>query len=139
MPEILEAGYFFPLYIWLFISLILMITGPEGLRVLALWCDLSDQESKISAQREATLLYHAQTFDPRCIQRGGSLGRWVNDLQDLANAIPDTHGLMIFTVFIYLFNFFADLFHKYFTGMELSAPPCETPVVTQSQYLGILL
>ncbi|KAJ7233371.1 hypothetical protein C8J57DRAFT_1250024 [Mycena rebaudengoi] len=97
MSEILEAGYFFPLFIWLFISLILMITGPEGLHVLVLWCDLSDQESKIFAQHKATLLYHAQTFDPRCIQHGGSLGCWVNDLQDLANAIPDTHGLMIFT------------------------------------------
>ncbi|KAJ7086523.1 hypothetical protein C8R44DRAFT_752552 [Mycena epipterygia] len=97
MPEIFEAGYFFPIYIWFFIFIVTIVYGPNGLHVIGLWCDLSAGESKAAATREATLLDYAKTLDKRALARG-HLGRWARDLQDLADAIPDTHGLMIHTV-----------------------------------------
>ncbi|KAJ6626415.1 hypothetical protein B0H10DRAFT_1941968 [Mycena sp. CBHHK59/15] len=97
MPEIFEAGYFFPTYIWFFIVLVTIVHGPNGLNVIGLWCDLSAGESRVAATREATLLAYAKTFDKHALARG-HLARWAKDLQDLADAIPDTHGLMIHTV-----------------------------------------
>ncbi|KAJ7070375.1 hypothetical protein B0H15DRAFT_807095 [Mycena belliarum] len=94
MPEIFEAGYFFACYIWFFILLVTIVHGPEALNVLGLWCDLSTGESTLSKEREIALLDYAKTLD-KCALARGHLARWVNDLQDLAEAIPDTHGLMI--------------------------------------------
>ncbi|KAJ6569897.1 hypothetical protein B0H10DRAFT_1964948 [Mycena sp. CBHHK59/15] len=54
-------------------------------------------DSIAAATREATLLAYAKTFDKHALARG-HLARWAKDLQDLADAIPDTHGLMIHTV-----------------------------------------
>ncbi|KAJ6600680.1 hypothetical protein B0H10DRAFT_1958711 [Mycena sp. CBHHK59/15] len=97
MPKIFEAGYFFPTYIWFFIVLVTIVHGPNGLNVIGLWCNLSAGESGAAATREATLLAYAKTFDKHALARG-HLARWAKDLQDLADAIPDTHGLMIHTV-----------------------------------------
>ncbi|KAJ6605053.1 hypothetical protein B0H10DRAFT_1957277 [Mycena sp. CBHHK59/15] len=97
MPEIFEAGYFFPTYIWFFIVLVTIVHGPNGLNVIGLWCDLSAGESRATATREATLLAYAKTFDKHALARG-HLARWAKDLQDLADTIPDTHELMIHTV-----------------------------------------
>ncbi|KAJ6565745.1 hypothetical protein B0H10DRAFT_1965503 [Mycena sp. CBHHK59/15] len=97
MPKIFEAGYFFPTYIWFFIVLVTIVHGPNGLNVIGLWCNLSAGESGAAATREATLLAYAKTFDKHALARG-HLARWAKDLQDLADTIPDTHGLMIHTV-----------------------------------------
>ncbi|KAJ6611096.1 hypothetical protein B0H10DRAFT_1953377 [Mycena sp. CBHHK59/15] len=94
MPEIFEVGYFFPCYIWFFIVLVTLVHGPAGLNVLGFWCDLSVGEAKASAHRESALLAYAANLDKQALKRG-HLARWANDLQDLADAIPDTHGLMI--------------------------------------------
>ncbi|KAJ6623714.1 hypothetical protein B0H10DRAFT_1943784 [Mycena sp. CBHHK59/15] len=98
MPEIFEDGYFFPTYIWFFIVLVTIVHGPNGLNVIGLWCNLSAGESRAAATREATLLAYAKTFDKHALARG-HLARWAKDLQDLADTIPDTHGLMIHTTF----------------------------------------
>ncbi|KAJ6595400.1 hypothetical protein B0H10DRAFT_1960431 [Mycena sp. CBHHK59/15] len=44
--------------------------------------------------RESALLAYAANLDKQAVKRG-HLARWANDLQDLADAILDTHGLMI--------------------------------------------
>ncbi|KAJ6616000.1 hypothetical protein B0H10DRAFT_1949477 [Mycena sp. CBHHK59/15] len=44
MPEMFEAGYFFPCYIWFFIVIITLLHGPDGLNVIGLWSDLSTWE-----------------------------------------------------------------------------------------------
>ncbi|KAJ7660937.1 hypothetical protein DFH06DRAFT_1400393 [Mycena polygramma] len=97
MPEIFEAGYFFPCYIWVFIVIITLLYGPAGLTVVALWSDLSTAESKESANREDKLVSYSRTLKKTALARG-QLAHWASDLQDLAEAIPDTHGLMIHTV-----------------------------------------
>ncbi|KAJ6625159.1 hypothetical protein B0H10DRAFT_1942748 [Mycena sp. CBHHK59/15] len=97
MPKIFEAGYFFPTYIWFFIVLVTIVHGPNGLNVIGLWCNLSAGESGAAATREATLLAYAKTFDKHALARG-HLARWAKYLQHFADAIPDTHGLMIHTV-----------------------------------------
>ncbi|KAJ6620526.1 hypothetical protein B0H10DRAFT_1946064 [Mycena sp. CBHHK59/15] len=89
MPEIFEAGHFFPTYIWFFIVLVTIVHGPNGLNVIGLWCDLSARESRAAATREATLLAYAKTFDKHALARG-HLAHWAKDLQDLADTIPDT-------------------------------------------------
>ncbi|KAJ7914201.1 hypothetical protein B0H13DRAFT_1873167 [Mycena leptocephala] len=94
MPEILEAGYFFPYYIGLFIAMALVVYGSNALLVVGLWCDLSEAEFAASTTRELALLEHARSLKKTDINRG-HLARWANDLQDYADAIPDTHGLMI--------------------------------------------
>ncbi|KAJ6569976.1 hypothetical protein B0H10DRAFT_1964888 [Mycena sp. CBHHK59/15] len=97
MPEIFEAGYFFPCYIWFFIVLITIVHGQNGLRIIGLWCDLSAGECKASKTRETALLVYARALDKQALARG-HLSQWANDLQDFADAIPDTHGLMIYKV-----------------------------------------
>ncbi|KAJ7489735.1 hypothetical protein B0H11DRAFT_1061153 [Mycena galericulata] len=97
MPEIFEAGYFFSCYIWIFIALVTIAHGPSGLNIIGLWCDLSKGESDASADRETALLSYAASLDKQALQRG-HLARWANDLEDLADAIPDTHGLMIHVI-----------------------------------------
>ncbi|KAJ6609139.1 hypothetical protein B0H10DRAFT_1954876 [Mycena sp. CBHHK59/15] len=94
MPEIFEAGYFFPCYIWFFIVIITLL---HGLNVIGLWSDLSTGECTASVDREVILLVYARTLDKQALARG-CLSGLANDLQDFADAIPDTHGLMIHAV-----------------------------------------
>ncbi|KAJ6590324.1 hypothetical protein B0H10DRAFT_1961078 [Mycena sp. CBHHK59/15] len=94
MPEIFEAGYFFPCYILFFIVIITLL---HSLNVIGLWSDLSTGECTASVDREVILLAYARTLDKRALARGCLSGS-PNDLQDFADAIPDTHGLMIHAV-----------------------------------------
>ncbi|KAJ6623908.1 hypothetical protein B0H10DRAFT_1943684 [Mycena sp. CBHHK59/15] len=94
MPEIFEADYFFPCYIWFFIVIITLL---HGLNVIGLWSDLSTGECTASVDREVILLAYARTLDKQALARG-CLSGLANDLQDFADAIPDTHGLMIHAV-----------------------------------------
>ncbi|KAJ6628835.1 hypothetical protein B0H10DRAFT_1940210 [Mycena sp. CBHHK59/15] len=93
MPEIFEAGYF-SCYIWFFIVIITLL---HGLNAIGLWSDLSTGECTASVDREVILLAYACTLDKRALARGCLSGS-ANDLQDFADAIPDTHGLMIHAV-----------------------------------------
>ncbi|KAJ6613035.1 hypothetical protein B0H10DRAFT_1951833 [Mycena sp. CBHHK59/15] len=63
----------------------LAISGPDGSNVIGLWSDLSTGES------------YACTLDKQALARG-CLSSSANNLQDFADAIPDTHGLMIHAV-----------------------------------------
>ncbi|KAJ6537159.1 hypothetical protein B0H19DRAFT_381975 [Mycena capillaripes] len=97
MPEILEAGYFFPYYIGLFIAMAVVVYGSNALLVVGLWCDLSESECAASTRRESALLEHAKSLKKTDVSRG-HIARWATDLNDYADAIPDTHGLMIYAV-----------------------------------------
>ncbi|KAJ6626591.1 hypothetical protein B0H10DRAFT_1941615 [Mycena sp. CBHHK59/15] len=97
MPEMFEAGYFFPCYIWFFIVIITLLRGPDSLNVIGLWSDLSTGECTASVDQEVILLAYARTLDKRALARG-RLSSLANNLQDFADAIPDTHGLMIHAV-----------------------------------------
>ncbi|KAJ6614394.1 hypothetical protein B0H10DRAFT_1950760 [Mycena sp. CBHHK59/15] len=108
-----EAGHFFPCYIWFFMVIITRLHGPDGLNVIGLWSDLSTRES------------YARTLDKRALARG-HLSSLANDLQDFADAIPDTHGLMIRTVWQAgsTSNYPASNFTKSrFMGIILQFPP----------------
>ncbi|KAJ6619305.1 hypothetical protein B0H10DRAFT_1946956 [Mycena sp. CBHHK59/15] len=50
MPEMFEAGYFFPCYIWFFIVIITLLHGPDGLNVIGLWSDLSTWYGRVYLQ-----------------------------------------------------------------------------------------
>ncbi|KAJ6561944.1 hypothetical protein B0H19DRAFT_1068650 [Mycena capillaripes] len=95
MPEILEAGYFFPYYIGLFIAMAVVLYGSNVLLVIGLWCNMSASECAASTSRESALLEHARSLKKADVSRG-HLARWATDLKDYADAIPDTHGLMIY-------------------------------------------
>ncbi|KAK6983818.1 hypothetical protein R3P38DRAFT_2578028 [Favolaschia claudopus] len=97
MPEILEAGFFFPCFILLFITTITLLYPPEYLKVIGLWCDLTKEEHKECTAREEQLLQFASSLSKFALKRG-HLAQWANDLEDLADAIPDTHGLLIHSV-----------------------------------------
>ncbi|KAK7015089.1 hypothetical protein R3P38DRAFT_3000142 [Favolaschia claudopus] len=96
MPEILEAGYFFPYFILLFI-ITMNLLSSDNLRVIGLWCDLTKNEHKECSPREERLLHQASSLSKTALQRD-RLAQWANDLEDLADAIPDTHGLLIHQV-----------------------------------------
>ncbi|KAJ6603671.1 hypothetical protein B0H10DRAFT_2195833 [Mycena sp. CBHHK59/15] len=75
-------------------SIIYIELASQGDDALQFLVHLSVGEAKASAHRESALLAYAANLDKQALKRG-HLARWANDLQDLADAIPDTHGLMI--------------------------------------------
>ncbi|KAK7008034.1 hypothetical protein R3P38DRAFT_1624993 [Favolaschia claudopus] len=94
MPEIFEAGYFFSLYLFIFITILNWFYPPGYLNVIGIWCDLTEEETEASRSREEDLLRHVQKFK-LWMFRQHQLPQWATKLGDLAAAIPDTHGLMI--------------------------------------------
>ncbi|KAK6967141.1 hypothetical protein R3P38DRAFT_2589411 [Favolaschia claudopus] len=74
-----------------------ILYSPNHLRVIGLWCDLTKNEHKECIEREERLLHQAASFSKTALQRD-RLAQWANDLEDLADAIPDTHGLLIHRV-----------------------------------------
>ncbi|KAK7016041.1 hypothetical protein R3P38DRAFT_2786429 [Favolaschia claudopus] len=97
MPEILEAGYFFPFIILLFILTMNILYPPKHLHVIGLWSDLTKKEHRECVEREERLLHAAASLSKTALQRD-RLGQWANDMEDLADAIPDTHGVLIHRV-----------------------------------------
>ncbi|KAK6967169.1 hypothetical protein R3P38DRAFT_2589368 [Favolaschia claudopus] len=73
------------------------LISSDNLRVIGLWCDLTKNEHKDCSEREERLLHHASALSKTALQRD-RIGQWANDLEDLADAIPDTHGLLIYQV-----------------------------------------
>ncbi|KAK6984015.1 hypothetical protein R3P38DRAFT_2576965 [Favolaschia claudopus] len=73
------------------------ILSSENLRVIGLWCDLTKKEHKDCIEREERLLHAASSLSKTALQRD-RLAQWANDIEDLADAIPDTHGLLILQV-----------------------------------------
>ncbi|KAJ6526371.1 hypothetical protein B0H19DRAFT_1084472 [Mycena capillaripes] len=96
MPEILEAGYFFPYYIGLFIAMAVVLYGSNVLLVIGLWCNMSASECAASTSRESALLEHARSLNKADVSRASDRRKAQFYKEGDADAIPDTHGLMIY-------------------------------------------
>ncbi|KAJ6467540.1 hypothetical protein C8R47DRAFT_813889 [Mycena vitilis] len=67
---------------------------PGALTVRALWTDMKDEEVLDVGKREERLLKFASTLCVGMLERGLHAA-WAVRLERLANAVPDTHGLLI--------------------------------------------
>jgi hypothetical protein len=94
MPEIPEQNTFRRL-IQDFIEKIKSQSGPEFLRVDAVYSDIKDTEVKDMVVREHRLLEHASTLSQATIGYPLHTTVWATILERIAASIPDTHGLMI--------------------------------------------
>lgn len=66
----------------------------SDLVVHGLWADSVEREEVGMRAREDRLLYFATTLQPKMLQTS-SHRDWATRLKWLADAIPDTHGLLI--------------------------------------------
>lgn len=96
MPELREI-HFFTVYILMFFVWALEY-DPECLVVLGLWTDIrkGKVDIPILERRETQLLAQAALAQSMLSSYSEhTLRMWVKELKDIADSIPDTHGLMI--------------------------------------------
>ncbi|KAK7035170.1 hypothetical protein R3P38DRAFT_3184745 [Favolaschia claudopus] len=92
MPEMPELNTFRR---WLAraIKLIPEFFGPTALQLTGIWADVKDSEVEDMKLREERLLNYAGTLSMAIVKN--CHGHWALRLSRLAEAVPDTHGLMI--------------------------------------------
>ncbi|KAF8186518.1 hypothetical protein K438DRAFT_1765291 [Mycena galopus ATCC 62051] len=93
MPELAEENTF-RACLERFITEIKSQHGPQALQVLGLYADVKDSELDDMAKREQRLLNYASTLRAATLQKGFHVV-WATRLERLADAVPDTHGLLI--------------------------------------------
>ncbi|KAJ6471507.1 hypothetical protein C8R45DRAFT_1078301 [Mycena sanguinolenta] len=93
MPEIPEVNVF---RFWLqrFINYVRTHLPPGDLRIQALYTDIKESDLPEMEARENRLLSYASTFNIKML-KDGYHKVWAMRLARLADAIPDTHGLLI--------------------------------------------
>ncbi|KAJ7918309.1 hypothetical protein B0H13DRAFT_1993258 [Mycena leptocephala] len=92
MPECPEGGYDQPAYLTDFLSS--PHVHPKSTQVIGLACDVIVPEQAAMQSRAARVIEFSSTWDNDAYQNGCHAA-WVWDLYSLAQAVPDTHGLLI--------------------------------------------
>ncbi|KAJ7624186.1 hypothetical protein B0H17DRAFT_1151315 [Mycena rosella] len=90
MPETPEGGYDMPEYI----ADVIPKVDPLLLQVKGFGCDPIDGETQAMKSRGTRVLQFAKTLEVHMLQ-DNSHATWAKDLYLLAQAVPDTHGLLI--------------------------------------------
>ncbi|KAF7340750.1 hypothetical protein MSAN_02103400 [Mycena sanguinolenta] len=71
-----------------------VLYAADCLQVVGLWFDLSEQETLAASSRESTLLLYISKLQNKKVTKS-NIRQWAQKLEKLADAIPDTHGLLI--------------------------------------------